>query len=79
LIKHNHELSEDELKDYPITGIVEGWFFKIDELSHSYYRVIGIDRFGRSVGRDGIDIDLIFSQLRVDIHEMIEKNKEVFL
>lgn len=62
--------SNNELRDYPITNIVEGWFFRVDEISQGYYRVEGIDRCGHSVSRDGIDPDQLLNALKDDIRNM---------
>lgn len=39
---------------FPITGPVPGWFFRMEEISNNVYRVEGTDLFGRTVSRDGI-------------------------
>ncbi len=52
------QLSINELKDYPIVDLVEGWFFKIEEISYGAYLVKGIDRWGRSVSRQGTENEL---------------------
>jgi hypothetical protein len=62
--------SDDELYNYPITNIIEGWFFQIHEISQSYYRVEGVDRWGHSVSRDGIDPEALLNALKNDIIEM---------
>ena len=64
-------LTDNELRDYPITNVVEGWFFQVHEISQGYYRVKGIDRWGRSISRDGIDPDELFNACRNDIHELL--------
>ncbi len=38
---------------FPIEGIVEGWFFRQREVSPGVYLVEGIDLFGRRVSRTG--------------------------
>ena len=62
--------SDEELRAYPLTNIVDGWFFKINEISQGYYRVEGIDRWGRIVSRDGIDPDELLDACKKDIIEM---------
>jgi hypothetical protein len=45
---------------YPLTNIVEGWFFQVTEISQGVYLVEGVDRWGRSVSRQGIDPEELF-------------------
>ena len=51
--KSLHSLSDEELKVYPITDLLEGWFFRVCEVSYGVYRVEGTDRWGRTVSRIG--------------------------
>jgi hypothetical protein len=46
-------VSDEELKSYPIANILEGWFFRVREISYGVYRVEGTDRWGRTVSRTG--------------------------
>jgi hypothetical protein len=64
------KLSDDELRSYPLKGIVDDWFFRVDEISPGYYRVEGIDRFRRTVSRDGIDPDELIKDCRADIQRL---------
>ena len=65
-----HRLSIEELRKYPISNVVEGWFFRVEEITPGYYRVSGIDEWGRTVSRDGIDPDELMVDLDKDIHEL---------
>lgn len=67
--------SKEDLRNYPIADIVEGWFFRIDELSQGYYRVEGIDQWGHTISRDGIDPDQLLSACKADILEMFPGRK----
>jgi hypothetical protein len=69
-----HKYTEEELLAYPIKDVVDGWFFRINEISQGYYRVTGIDRWGRSVARDGIDPDALLNLCKKDIQEMFPDN-----
>lgn len=51
-------LSDDDLKEYPIRDLTDGWFFRIMEISPNVYQVEGVDRFGRSVSRTGTEMEL---------------------
>ncbi len=55
MAKSARHLNDDEFGQYPITNILKGWHLRIDEISQGYYRVEGVDRFGHSVSRDGIN------------------------
>ena len=61
--------TKGELRNHPITDIIDGWFFRIDEISQGYYRVEGVDQWGHSISRDGIDPGSMLSACRVDILE----------
>lgn len=64
-------LSEDELRKYPISDIVEGWFFQIVEITPGVYRVEGIDHWGRKVSRVGMSPEELLEKCKKDIQEMI--------
>ena len=64
--------SDDELINYPITNIGKGWFFRVDEISQGYYRVEGVDRYGRVVSKDGIDPELLLEECKKYIEEIDE-------
>jgi hypothetical protein len=68
--KFDRKKVDEELRGYPINDILEGWFFRVKEISQGYYRVEGKDRLGHSVARDGIDPIQLLSELQNDIHEM---------
>lgn len=42
---------EEMVREYPITGLVEGWYFRQREVSNGYYLVEGSDAFGRTISR----------------------------
>lgn len=71
-----HRRNDEELRRYPITNVLEGWFFRVDEISQGYYRVEGIDRWGHSVSRDGIDPDQLLNALKADIRDKFPDNKD---
>ena len=51
-------LTDNELSDYPITDLVDGWFFRINEVSWGAYEVKGTDRWGRIVSSMGSETDI---------------------
>ena len=42
---------------YNIEGLVENWFFRVDEISNNVYRAEGADLWGRKVEYTGLDPD----------------------
>jgi hypothetical protein len=64
------KVTDDELIGYPIRDLVEGWFFRVDEVSLGFYRVEGIESWGRKVSRMGIDPEQLLRQCKNDIDEM---------
>ena len=50
------KLSESEvLKQYPIGGRLDGWYFRLDETSSNAWLAEGTDLWGRKVSRQGND------------------------
>ena len=45
-------------KEYPITELVEGWYFRIKEISSNYYCIEGVDLYGRKISRMGSELEL---------------------
>jgi len=43
------------LRKYPITGLVEGWYFRQQEVSAGCYVVEGSDIYGRTISRQTAD------------------------
>lgn len=68
--KRVRKLTDEELIGYPIRDLVDGWFLRVDEVSQGFYKVEGIDRWGRQVSRMGIDPDQLLSLCKSDIEEM---------
>ena len=44
-------------REYPLADLVEGRYFKIEEVSASAYRAEGTDLWGRRVSHSGADPD----------------------
>ena len=44
-------------REYPLTDLVEGWYFKVEEVSAGAYRAEGTDLWGRRVSYSGADAD----------------------
>jgi hypothetical protein len=42
---------EEMLREYPITGLVEGWYFRQREVSAGCFVAEGSDAYGRTVSR----------------------------
>jgi hypothetical protein len=51
-------LSNEYLAKYPIRDLVDGWFFRIQEVSNGVYEVEGTDIWGRKVLRTSSDTEL---------------------
>ena len=56
--KSVQQLSDEYLAMYPIKDLVEGWFFRVHEVSNGVYEVEGTDVWGRKVSRKGTEIEL---------------------
>ena len=54
------QLSADEVRRaYPIAGRLEGWFFRVTEMSPGGWLAEGSDLWGRKVSRMGNDPDTL--------------------
>ena len=54
------QLSPDEVRRaYPITGRLDGWFFRVHEVSPGGWSAEGSDLWGRKVSRMGDDPDAL--------------------
>jgi len=51
-------LNDQDLTNYPIADLVDGWFFRIQEISFGAFKVEGIDRWGRIVSHEASDNEL---------------------
>ena len=55
---------------FPITGVVEGWFFRQTEVSPYAYVVEGTDLWGRTVSRAGSDPDELLALCAADARQI---------
>jgi hypothetical protein len=55
---------------HPIKDIMEGWFFKIDEVTNGYYLVEGMNIEGNVVSRMGSNPDELIEVCQKDIEEI---------
>jgi hypothetical protein len=66
------KISEEEaLRQFPVAGRVQGWFFRVDEVSAGVYLVEGTDLWGRRVSRKGTDPDELLASCAVDADEIL--------
>jgi hypothetical protein len=59
--------------EFPIAGVVNGWFFRSKEVSPGVYRVDGTDLWGRVVSRSGIDPDALLAECAADAREINQR------
>jgi hypothetical protein len=45
------------IQEFPLTGLVEGWYFKVEEMSAGVYSAAGTDLWGRRVSCTSTDPD----------------------
>jgi hypothetical protein len=65
------KLNENDVKlRFPISGKLDGWYFKIEEISNGAYQVSGSDLFGRIISKTGDNPDIL-------LNECIEKALEM--
>lgn len=44
---------QEVLRTFPIRGLLEGWYFRQDEVSNGHYVAEGTDLWGRKVNKEG--------------------------
>ena len=55
----HHEM----IRKYPITGLVDGWYFRQQEVSAGCFVVEGSDAYGRTVSRQAVrDPDAVLAE-----------------
>jgi hypothetical protein len=72
-------LSSDEiLSMYPIKDLLEGWYFRVTEISNGTYQVQGMDKWGHSVSRQCSDpeIDATLKACADDAQEIEKQLKK---
>ena len=42
-------------REYPLADLVEGWYFRVEEVSAGAYQAEGTDLWGRQVSHSGTD------------------------
>ena len=45
---------EQIIREFPTSGLVEGWYFRQREISNGVWEVEGSDLYGRTVSRCGV-------------------------
>jgi len=70
-------LTEDGLlEDFPIRSRLDGWFFRINEVSGGVYRADGTDVWGRTVARDGTDPDKLLAECEADARAVLSSGEK---
>ena len=73
---YNSDISKPNLAElvrtHPIKDIVEGWFFKIDEVSNRAYLDEGMNVEGNAISRMGSDPDKLIEVCKNDIEEIMK-------
>ena len=62
--------AEQMLRLFPISGLVEDWYFRVEEVSAGVYFAEGSDTVGRTVSREGADPDVLLSECVADAVEI---------
>jgi hypothetical protein len=70
------QLDEEEIiRNYPITGKLNGWYFRSSETSPHTYTVEGTDKWGRKVSRIGENPDDLLKRCIEDAKQISEQIK----
>ena len=61
------------IRNYPISGLLDGWYFRVQEVSNGCYRVEGSDAYGRIISRTTLgDPEITLNECVEDIRRMPE-------
>lgn len=60
-------------KEYPITGLIKDWKFRIEAVSGSHYRMEGLRRSGETVSREGPETVQLAHDIAKEALELDEK------
>jgi hypothetical protein len=61
---------------YPIADRLDGWFFRIDELTAGSFVVEGIDTWGRKVSRGGDEPSVLLDKCVLDAKQIVDSSNE---
>jgi hypothetical protein len=61
--------------EFPIAGVVEGWFFREQETSAGAYLVEGADLWGRTVSRRGTEPETLLRECANDARRIERESK----
>ena len=63
--------SKDKLlKHFPIKDRLDGWYFRIDEVSNNVYEVEGSDLYGRQVSKKGSNPEVLLNECIEDAEKI---------
>jgi hypothetical protein len=54
------------LKDYPIEGLVQDWYFRVLETSNNAWLAEGIDCWGRKLSSTGSEPDKLLEKMQIN-------------
>ena len=69
------DIIEEGLRGNTIDELVEGWSFRIEEISSNVYKVDGIDKEGHRVSGYDIDPEKVLTQCVKDAQRIIQQTK----
>lgn len=63
-MKKNVRRSSEEtiLTTHPMRSRIEGWFFRLTEVSEGHFVVDGTDLWGRTISTNGWDVDTMIAE-----------------
>ena len=61
------------IRQFPLTGLVPGWYFRVTETSAGAYEVEGTDLYIRRVRRTGTDPDELLRECVRDAEAMARR------
>jgi len=63
------------MRKYPITGLVEGWYFRQEEVSAGCYVVEGSDAYGRAISRQTGDPEAALAECIAFAHAAVQTGR----
>ena len=62
----NEKPEQDLIKEFPIRGKAQGWFFQITELSNGSYKLVGSDKWSRKIKLDGTNYENLIEKAEAE-------------
>jgi hypothetical protein len=75
--KSMYDIIDKALRGKTIDDLVNGWSFRVDEVSSNVYKIDGIDKKGNRVSNYGVDAEKVLSACIRDAQRIVSRENFV--